>query len=399
MCTASRRAPRAPITSRSRSWVSGRAGRTPCCSKAIAEASTAPIQIGRYRSPSASLSSTIGWFTGSSTRTPTTRSSFTLAASPTPDLPDRRYTVPVDGAVGWVGRGAPVQPPSSARSPARVCRRPSRPAYLDGPKSAAELGAQPGPDERRVQPDRQRGELADGLLGAAARLGVALAHQRRDDLLEEADLPIRGGPVRPQVPRLDAEAGHLGGAGRDGERVPVVRPALAATGQQAVLLELVELLGVEPGGGEQLVAGQAHLGRLRPERVRTRQRLGGDQRTRPAPGRRSRPALGWLNAAVDRIEMLLDHPQREVVVALLGQHEPQPGDVSGGELPVSGGGALGMDQPLRLEEADLRDRDVRELRAQLAEDLADAQRRPGVRSRGAHRVAAGSSPPVRAPAR
>ena len=40
MFTASRVAPRARTTSRSRSWVIGRAGRTPCCSNAIAAAST-----------------------------------------------------------------------------------------------------------------------------------------------------------------------------------------------------------------------------------------------------------------------------------------------------------------------------------------------------------------------
>src|SRR6266498_1757060 len=43
----------------------------------MAVASTAPIQIGRYRSPSTSLSRTIGWLLGSSTRTPTTLSSRT----------------------------------------------------------------------------------------------------------------------------------------------------------------------------------------------------------------------------------------------------------------------------------------------------------------------------------
>src|SRR5437763_1608373 len=78
MLTASSVAPRAVTTSRSRSWVMGRAGRTPCCSKAIAAASTAPIQMGRYRSPCVSLSSRIGWLPGSSTRTPMTRSSCTV---------------------------------------------------------------------------------------------------------------------------------------------------------------------------------------------------------------------------------------------------------------------------------------------------------------------------------
>ena len=58
-----------------RSCVSGRGGSTPCCSSAMAAASDWPIQIGRYRSPSASRSSNTGWFCGCSTRMPTTRTS------------------------------------------------------------------------------------------------------------------------------------------------------------------------------------------------------------------------------------------------------------------------------------------------------------------------------------
>src|SRR3954454_2519318 len=63
----------APTSSRRffmRSWVIGRGVTTPWSAKAMAAASAAPIQIGRYRSPSSSLSSTIGWLVGSSTRTP-----------------------------------------------------------------------------------------------------------------------------------------------------------------------------------------------------------------------------------------------------------------------------------------------------------------------------------------
>src|SRR2546428_12012221 len=41
----------------------------------MAVASTAPIQIGRNRSPSRSRRRTMGWFVGSSTRTPTSCSS------------------------------------------------------------------------------------------------------------------------------------------------------------------------------------------------------------------------------------------------------------------------------------------------------------------------------------
>src|SRR5918999_2725900 len=73
--------------SRIRSWVMGRAVSTPCSANAIAVASPAPIQIGRYRSPFVSLSKTIGWFEGSSTRTPTSESSImTARLTPTPRI-------------------------------------------------------------------------------------------------------------------------------------------------------------------------------------------------------------------------------------------------------------------------------------------------------------------------
>ena len=67
-------------TSRKRSCVSGRTETIPCWANAIAVASTAPIQIGRYLSPCASFSRTIGEFDGISTRTPTSSSSLITSA-------------------------------------------------------------------------------------------------------------------------------------------------------------------------------------------------------------------------------------------------------------------------------------------------------------------------------
>ena len=67
-----------------RSCVMGRWVTMPWSAKAMAVASTGPIQIGRKRSPSRSRSNTIGWFVGSSTRTPTScisTASTTLRAS------------------------------------------------------------------------------------------------------------------------------------------------------------------------------------------------------------------------------------------------------------------------------------------------------------------------------
>jgi hypothetical protein len=75
-------------------------------------------------------------------------------------------------------------------------------------------------------------------------------------------------------------------------------------------------------------------------------------------------------------EALADHTQREVLVALGAEDEPEAGDVVFGELAVAGGRAVGLDQAGALEEADLGDGDVGELGLEDPQDLADAHR-PG----------------------
>src|SRR4051794_7091090 len=192
MLTASRVAPSVRTTSRSRSWVIGRAGRTPCCSNAIAAASTAPIQIGRYRSPDVSLSSRIGWLPGSSTRTPTTRSSCTVR------LPQLR---PGEGT--WWSRGGTVDwsgaPPGG---PEQVHRTPESRAE-EVPESCVEQSA--------VQLPGQGGELTQLLGGARPRLLRAGPQHRRDQLLDQSRLALDAGAVDPQVPRLQAVPGQAGG--------------------------------------------------------------------------------------------------------------------------------------------------------------------------------------------
>jgi hypothetical protein len=61
------------------------------------------------------------------------------------------------------------------------------------------------------------------------------------------------------------------------------------------------------------------------------------------------------------VETILDHAQRQKVLALLAQDEAESFDVVVVELAVSRRGAFGNDQALALEESNLRDRDVREL--------------------------------------
>ena len=74
-----------------------------------------------------------------------------------------------------------------------------------------------------------------------------------------------------------------------------------------------------------------------------------------------------------RVDAVLDHPQREVVLPLFAQDAAQQFDVVVVELAVSRRRAFRVDQALALEEADLRDRDVGELLEQQPEYLSDRQ--------------------------
>ena len=127
------------------------------------------------------------------------------------------------------------------------------------------------------------------------------------------------------------------------------------------------------------------------------QRLGGRRlRLARASGRSAASVLGVAasarrverlerRAVVELVEPFLDHLERQEVLALLAQDEAQALDVGRRELAVARRRALGIDEPLALEEADLRDRDVGELRAQLIEHVADRDvrgRRPRQPSRG-----------------
>jgi hypothetical protein len=259
--------PVASSTSFIRSCVSGRGGTTPCWAKAIAVASTAPIQIGRYRSPVTSRSSTIGWFDGISTRTPmtsTSRTYHTYSARVTPVGPLR------------IAVGVRLLPPEVA------CSRTDSAAISLTASSAAGFAAVSRP-------------LLCG----------------RDDLLDQADLAVGGRLEGAQVARLEAEVGQLARGPRDDQRVGVVVP-VPPGGDQGVLLELVEQLLGDLGDLEQLLAREPHV-------VAARERRGAGQ---PVGGQRDLRHGGYdglerrrLEAAVDGVEVLADHLQRQVVVS------------------------------------------------------------------------------------
>src|SRR6266511_3678671 len=86
-----------------RSWVIGRGVTTPWRARAMAAASACPIQMGRNRSPSASRRRTMGWFVGSSIRTPASDISI-MASSGNLALPSPSDNLGGAVATG-VGRG------------------------------------------------------------------------------------------------------------------------------------------------------------------------------------------------------------------------------------------------------------------------------------------------------
>ena len=201
----------------------------------------------------ASRSSTIGWLDGISTRTPTTSTSRT-------------------------------PPPYPARRAPSVGRRRSAP------------GAQTGLDQRRVQPHatapRARGSASSARRRGARRRCRA---QRRDDLLDQADLAVGGGAGRrrrwrgsmpyaassPAVVRDDQRV-----ARRSGRRRSRPRPGRSVSSS------------VERGRRRARPAsssssrGQPQLGASRGERLGGRAAVGGQRDRRHRRTARRRPAAG-----------------------------------------------------------------------------------------------------------
>jgi hypothetical protein len=200
-----------------------------------------------------------------------------------------------------------------------------------------------------VQPQGEVRDLPGGLHGRVSGPRAALAELRRHYLLDQVGLPVGRSLDRPQVPGLHsvlAERGHRSG---DRERLRTVLPADPS--DQAVVLELGQLLILDSGRLEQLTPG--HVGR----RAR-----------RPAarfPGaRRGSGAVG---------EPFPDHLQRKIGVPLHREDVAQAIDVLRREPAVARPRPGRLDQPLGLQEADLGRADVGKLRAQLRQHLADSE--------------------------
>ena len=182
-------------------------------------------------------------------------------------------------------------------------------------------------------------QLLDGRLPA---LRVARAERGRHELLEQPGLSVGGGAEGAQMPCRDAEARELRTGDRDvhvAGRVQLLAPYSPRL-EQPVLLELARELGRDRSALAELPEVELVVLVGQPDRP---------------------PAAALLARARRRRKLLADHAQRQELVALEPQDRLQALDVVLAEEPVAALRAPRCEQPLVLEVADLRDRDVREL--------------------------------------
>ena len=244
------------------------------------------------------------------------------------------------------------------------------------PRTSSSLTPQPYSLSRAARPARtSAGVQGDAQTRAAAAWGppppaprpaAAAPAQRAGHLLHEADLAVGGGAEGPQVARLDAVRRQRAGGPGDGEGRLAVVPG-----------------GVGPQQPERRQLGEGRPRRARPasrssaavsrsEDARVRSRAVGSAGSTSAAGpsaARRRGSAGPAGCSprsrasrASRITL-----QRPEPVTLGGEDVAQPLDVVARRRCGSRSRcALGVDQPLGLEEPDLGDRDVREVRAGAA---------------------------------
>ena len=210
-------------------------------------------------------------------------------------------------------------------------------------------------------------------IASLRRAGVARAQGRLEDLLEQRRLAVRRGAEHAQVAPADAVAGELGHGADDlalGLVVPLRAVALLAL-DDAVVLELGHELAVGAGLLEHVLEAEGRPALLDPHRGHA-----------PPAGALARRG-GQVGLGAPARELLADHPQGQELVALEAQDRAQPAQVLLRVEPVAAGRALGLQQLLVLEVADLRDRDVGELGL---ERLGHGPDRHGLAARGGRAI-------------
>src|SRR5581483_5657871 len=218
------------------------------------------------------------------------------------------------------------------------------------------------PEEEGGELLRQLGERLEVAQPRRAPLGVPRAERRRHELVEQRRLAVGGRAEGAQVAGVGAVARELRADGGDvdvGLGVALVR-ARAARAEEAERLQVLREARRHAGAAAELVE------------VELVHPVGEAGRTPPL-------ALGRPGGR----ELVADHAQRQELVALEAEDRRQPLEVLLAEEPVAAARALRREQALVLEEADLRDRDVRELVREAPDDLPDPeQARAAAEGRG-----------------
>jgi hypothetical protein len=168
--------------------------------------------------------------------------------------------------------------------------------------------------------------------------------------------------VHRQVPGLDAEPEEVLDDRQHDVVVAVEVPGAlgAAFLDEPERLEVADPVAIDPRGGAHLLDRHLQTGRCLRELLVG---LGDD-----------RFDLAVDDLAVERVvfeQPVLDHLEGQVLVPLHPQDRTQTVHVLLVELAVARRCAFGLDQAFGLEEPDLADRDVRELRLDRDQDLAD----------------------------
>jgi len=208
----------------------------------------------------------------------------------------------------------------------------------------------------RCERSARQKSACDSSCASAARVSRSSTPESRgDDLSEQCRLAVGVGTELLQVPRCDAEARQVPASDHD-LHVPFRIPVLSILDprfEEPVILELAH----KPCIGARPLAERAQV-ELGLGRAQT-----GVRPAAPLPLHRS-----------GGVELLADDAERQELVPLESQDRLEAFHVLLGVEAVSPLRPTGGQEPLVLEVADLRNRDVRELRAQSPPDGADRER-------------------------
>ena len=299
----------------------------------------------------------MGLLVGISTRTPTT--SICLTAAPSSSAPAR---CSLSGSAYWHSRLFRQAFPLSTYTRNRACpartgsarpasrRPPIRPVTRSRPRcpgrcrarrwsaaAAGALGRPPAARPRSACPRPARGAAAAPASAQSARCAPASSRApaprcRRigaTRLSIMVALALRRGAHRPQVARLHAESRQRLGRPGDLQRLRRVLPARSAGPGRRSPARSAAHRSAPPL--HQLPPAQRLPARL--ARAGLRERGGRLAAVRPAASLPARPSprLGRGPAGVLILpgQPFLDHPQRQVLVALGGEDDPQPVHVAG----------------------------------------------------------------------